>query len=430
MSKDPHIDGPGSRAQVPRSTSGVRRPGDAAPAAKEPPANGQGSNRQSISLVQRGNLQNLEKTLRRQWRLGQNIVLSWCWDERGLLVIFVPHYFLGNYCAQREGKETSENENYIRALISGRRRSSREELFAVAVRLGVSPTFIKLERPLEESPEVIGAVEQIIRRYGLSFVDRRGVLLFDITDFSLFSSFEQASQLNSLSYSMNSAYNKLSSWGVEINFARTTTGDGYYVWNRDLEQQSDQELFLFLLLVLADNALARDVSRGNTVPVIRAAFHIGSHYELYQAEGVSPTVFSYIVGDVTIELARIVEKAAPSQVLLGDFAAGQEFEYDSTEFIHRCADVCARLQGLPLMGEPLRELSCWLTRDASGGADEGFLDVAITDKHGLRHHAFNVQATFRFDGRELNLGLTPEEYRQSRSRARPPGSGTSDAWWV
>ena len=54
---------------------------------------------ESISIVQRGNLKTLEHTLRRQWRLGQNIVLCWSADERGLLVIFVPHYFLGNYCA-------------------------------------------------------------------------------------------------------------------------------------------------------------------------------------------------------------------------------------------------------------------------------------------------------------------------------------------
>ncbi|MDP5053325.1 MAG: hypothetical protein NWP69_06020, partial [Congregibacter sp.] len=237
-----------------------------------------------ISIVQRGNLQNLEKTLRKQWRLGQSIVLCWCWDERGLLVIFVPHYFLGNYCAHRDDPEVAtENENYIRALISGRRRKSRDELFAVAVRLSVSPTFIKLENPLDESISVMSGVEEIIRRYGLSFVERRAVLLFDIADFSLFSSFEQASQLNSLSYSMNSVYNKLSTRGMEINFARTTTGDGYYVWNRDNHPKSDQELFLFLLLVLADNALARAVSRGNTVPVVRAGFHIGSHYELYQA---------------------------------------------------------------------------------------------------------------------------------------------------
>ena len=53
----------------------------------------------AINIVQRGNLKALETTLRKQWRMGQNIVLCWSSDERGLLVIFVPHYFLGNYCA-------------------------------------------------------------------------------------------------------------------------------------------------------------------------------------------------------------------------------------------------------------------------------------------------------------------------------------------
>ncbi|HEY7775752.1 MAG TPA: hypothetical protein VIC02_04335, partial [Kineobactrum sp.] len=54
----------------------------------------------TISIVQRGNLKALEGALRKQWRLGQNIVLCWSADEHGVLVIFVPHYFLGNYCAR------------------------------------------------------------------------------------------------------------------------------------------------------------------------------------------------------------------------------------------------------------------------------------------------------------------------------------------
>jgi hypothetical protein len=372
---------------------------------------------EAISLVQRGNLQNLERTLRRQWRLGQNIVLCWCLDENGLLVIFVPHYFLGNFCADDAQSGAArgapgdplDNESYVRDLISGRRRKPREELFAIAVRLGVSPTFIKLEHPLEESAPVMGQVEEIIRRYGLSYVRRRAVLLFDITDFSLCSPFEQASQLNSLSYSMNSAYNKLSTRGVYINFARTTTGDGYYVWNRDTHETSDRDLFLFLLLTLVDNALARAASRGNTVPVIRAAFHIGSHYELYQAEGVNPTVFSYIVGDVTIELARIIEQAQPGQIMLGDFTGGAGFAEGSTEFVRHCAQVASELQGLQFMDVPLTELSCWLSRDAGDGDRERPLDVTITDKHGLRHHAFNLQGSFRLGDREVTLGLTPEQ---------------------
>ena len=366
-----------------------------------------------ISIVQRGNLRSLENTLRKQWRLGQSIVLCWCRDERGLLVIFVPHYFLGNYCAHPDDDSAAtENELYVRELLSGRRRKARDELFAVAVRFGVAPTFIKLDHPLEESERVMGAVEQIIARYGLSYVERRGVLLFDITDFSLFSSFEQASQLNSLSYSMNSAYNKLSGRGVHINFARTTTGDGYYVWNRDMHATADRDLFLFLLLTLADNTLARAASRGNTVPIIRSAFHIGSHYELYQAEGVNPTVFSYIVGDVTIELARIIEQAHPGQVMVGDFASREDYDTGSAEFVRDCAQKAAELDGLQFMDKPISGLRCGLSREVSDSSSDRPLDVTITDKHGLQHHAFNLEASFRLGDREVTLGLTPEQVQE------------------
>jgi hypothetical protein len=90
----------------------------------------------AISIVQRGNLKALETTLRRQWRMGQNIVLCWSSDERGLLVIFVPHYFLGNYCAagDTQGDVSQGNEAFIRDLISGQRRKTRDELFAVSHR--------------------------------------------------------------------------------------------------------------------------------------------------------------------------------------------------------------------------------------------------------------------------------------------------------
>ena len=81
---------------------------------------GDRESRDSISIVQRGNLKTLEQTLRRQWRLGQNIVLCWSADERGVLVIFVPHYFLGNYCAGAGAGsvEGDDNEAFIRKLIN------------------------------------------------------------------------------------------------------------------------------------------------------------------------------------------------------------------------------------------------------------------------------------------------------------------------
>ncbi|MFT4825642.1 MAG: hypothetical protein ACJASY_003463 [Halioglobus sp.] len=385
------------------------------------PSNDRPAEPAAISIVQRGNLKSLEQTLRKQWRLGQSIVLCWSADKRGLLVIFVPHYFLGNYCAAEGAREdsVSENEGFIRQLISGKRRKTRDELFDIAERLGVAPTFIKLSEALSEESNVEQAVEDLIKRYGLSYVDNRAVLLFDITEFSLYTPFEQASQLNSLSYSLNSAYSKLLAQGVEVNFARTTTGDGYYVWNRDLSAYADQDLYYFLLLVIADNTVARAASKGNTVPVIRTAYHMGSHYELYQAEGVSPTVFSYIVGNVTIELARMVDHAKADQILIGDFScemplrdssvSGQPMKISTPAFVRNSNRELAALEGIQLSGKSIRTMRCQLTQEDSGAEDSVPRRLQITDKHGRSRYAYNLQIEIGLEGEDLTLGLDSKQ---------------------
>lgn len=392
---------------------------------------------EAISIVQRGNLKSLEATLRKQWRMGQNIVLCWSADERGLLVIFVPHYFLGNYCAS-EGVQTAggrDNEAFIRQLISGKRRKSREDLFAISERLDISPTFIKLNTALTEEYAVIEAVEQLIKRYGLSYVESRAVLLFDIVEFSLYTPFEQASQLNSLSYSLNSAYNKLLAQGIEINFARTTTGDGYYIWNRDLGPGANQDLFYFMLLVVADNAMARTASRGNTVPVVRTGYHIGGHYELYQAEGVNPSVFSYIVGDVTIDLARMVDLAQARQILVGDFSFERANRGESgatlvsnvstPAFVSACNRDLARLRGTQLSGKTINSIAIRLTEHSEASTRPGPRRFRIVDKHGLVRHAYNLQIEMDLEGQVLVLGLGDEQLQvkpgvQAQVQAAPP----------
>ncbi len=368
----------------------------------------------TISIVQRGNLKALEASLRKQWRLGQNIVLCWSADERGLLVIFVPHYFLGNYCA-RLGSGGTDNEAFVRELISGNRRKQRDEFFAIADRLDVAPGFIKLSAPLAEEAPVMNAVEQLIKRYGLSYVSDRAALLFDIAEFSLFTPFEQASQLNSLSYSFNSAYNKLLARGIEVQFSRTTTGDGYYVWNRELGPAANRDLFVFMLLVVADNAAARAASRGNTVPTIRTAFHVGSHYELYQAEGVNPTIHSYIVGDVTIELARMVGEALPDQILVGhyesclppdaDHVAQMPGKVFSPVFIQHCNRALAAIRGVQFAGKVVTDMSCHLTGSSDPGERRAARRFLIVDKHGLAHHAYNLEVALQLEEATLALGL-------------------------
>jgi len=380
----------------------------------------------AISIVQRGNLKTLETTLRRQWRMGQNIVLCWSSDERGVLVILVPHYFLGNYCAVDDAPQgvSEGNEDFVRDLISGTRRKTREELFAVSERLDIAPMFIKLDTELTESPPVLEAVEQVIRRYGLSYVESRAVFLIDIVDFSLHTPFEQASQLNSLSYSLNSAYNKLRAQGIEINFARTSTGDGYYIWNRDLDPSANQALFLFMLLVVADNAVAQAASRGNTVPVIRTGYHIGGHYELYLAEGVNPSVFSYIVGDVTIELARMLDLAQANQLLVGEFHCEQAGVASNTvksitavpvtSFVSACNRQLHTLHGIPLSGKSINAMTCWLTEGVEKDGQTRPRRFRISDKHGLSHFVYNLQVEIELEGRQLSLGLSADRLPSRR----------------
>ncbi|MDX1735784.1 MAG: hypothetical protein R3228_15525 [Halioglobus sp.] len=386
---------------------------------------------QAISIVQRGNLKALEKTLRKQWRMGQNIVLCWSADERGLLVIFVPHYFLGNYCAA--SAQSADNEAFIRDLISGKRQKTREELFAVSERLDVPPTFIKLNTALSDEQQVLSAVEHLIKRYGISYVESRAVLLFDIVDFSLYTPFEQASQLNSLSYSLNSACSKLLGMGIEINFARTTTGDGYYVWNRELSAAANQDLFIFMLLVVADNAVARAASRGNTVPEIRTGYHIGGHYELYQAEGVNPSVFSYIVGDVTIELARMLDMAAPRQIMVGDFLCeqagwgGGELQSvtsaSTTTFVSTCNRRLETVRGIQLSSKGVDGLSCYLSEVQDKDGQVRPRRFRIVDKHGLSHYAFNLQIEIDMAGELLTLGLGDAELPSASAASESAGEG-------
>lgn len=351
-------------------------------------------------------LEQLESTLRRHWRLGQNMVLCWAPDPNGLLTIVVPHYFLGNFTASQSDAEVLDSdEQFVRQLISQSRRTTHDEIFEVAHRLGVSTNFIKLDDVITHDESVLTAIESVISRYSLGFVENRAVALFDIAEFSLFKPFQQASQLNSLSYSMNSAHTKLKREGVEVNFARTTTGDGYYVWNRDTGSYPNLDLLTFFLLVLIDNAAARSQSAAGTVPLIRAGFHIGSHYELSQAEGINPTVFSYIVGDVTIELARLLDDLEPGGIRLGNFSSSlpdqPEVISGPGDFLERCRYELLEMNSLKVADRSIDslELLDWTTGGSSARS------IELTDKHGMSHRVHSVGLRASLGDMQLDLGV-------------------------
>ena len=323
-----------------------------------------------MDLRQRSNLVHLEKRLHGEWGLGQNCILNWSVHEDGVLLLVVPHYAVAEYTAMPapgEPRRWRVSERFIMDLISGRRQLTPSQMQKVSRLLQVEPRLVRLRDPLAGSAAEARVIDMMVKRYGISYVENRAVALFDIVGFSLLSPFEQMTQLNSLSYSLNSAYAKMLEGQLGINFARSSTGDGFYIWNRDGGADANTNLYHFMHLVLADNAIARRKARTASVPRLRAAFHVGSCYEFHQAEGLNPTVHDYIVGEVTIELARMIERAMPGQIFVGDFharcaadeAQGMNgIDLDAIRFVDQAQDNLRRLRGLVLSGERISAIKC------------------------------------------------------------------------
>jgi hypothetical protein len=222
---------------------------------------------QEMGLRQRSNLVHLERCLHQHWSLGQNNILSWAPLDEGILILVLPHYAIAEYTSTLSSKNPPRvSPAFITELISGDRQLNFQQMQKVARLLDVKPVYVQLRQPLSGHPVETQIIEKMIRRYGINFVASRAVTLFDIVGFSLLTPFEQMTQLNSLSYSLNSAHAKMLEQDVGINFARSSSGDGFYVWNRDDGLEANVNLYHFMHIVLADNAIARSKAASKAVP--------------------------------------------------------------------------------------------------------------------------------------------------------------------
>jgi len=381
-----------------------------------------------MGLRQRSNLVHLERCLNDHWSLGQNSILSWAPLEDGLLILVVPHYAIAEYTAAPTDDPRLPQRvsaRFITELISGDRQLTMAQIQKVAKLLDIEPVFIPLRQPLTGHFVETEIIEKMIRRYGINYVASRAVTLFDIVGFSLLTPFEQMTQLNSLSYSLNSAHAKMLEQDIGINFARSSSGDGFYIWNRDHGLEANVNLYHFMHIVLADNAIARSKAMSRAVPRLRACFHVGSCYEFHQAEGLNPTIHDFIVGDVTIELARMIEAAMPGQILVGEFVAelpelgiGEEeaqLDLDAVTFLQRAQGNLSKLSGLELSGEKVTAIKCYLTGERQDNGEFSIRRLQITDKHGLSRTAYNAKVNiYRELADPILLGIEDKKLAPSQ----------------
>ena len=382
-----------------------------------------------MGLRQRSNLVHLETCLNDQWSLGQNCILSWAPLDDGLLILVVPHYAIAEYtAAPTDDPRLPQRVSaaFITELISGERQLSIAQIQKVAKLLDIQTTFIALRQPLTGHAAETQIIERMIHRYGVNYVASRAVTLFDIVGFGLLTPFEQMTQLNSLSYSLNSAHAKMLEQDVGIDFARSSSGDGFYIWNRDHGLEANVNLYHFMHIVLADNAIARSKAVSKAVPRLRACFHVGSCYEFHQAEGLNPTIHDFIVGDVTIELARMIEAAMPGQILVGEFvaeASGQangvedsQVNLDAVTFLQRAQGNLSKLSGLELSGEKVTAIKCYLTGERQDNGDFSIRRLQIRDKHGLSRTVYNAKVNiYRELAQPILLGIEDKKLTPSQA---------------
>lgn len=153
-------------------------------------------------------------------------------------------------------------------------------------------------------------------------------------------------------------------------------------------------------------------ARKPIVPSLRAGFHVGSSYEFHQAEDLNPTLFHYIVGNVTVELKRLIDHAQPRQILVGDFRVGRGSGLPSLttpEFVQLASTALAGLQGLELSGERVERVSAYLTGPGRGSDDFSIRVLDVRDKHGITRKAYNAKVNFHLEnGPSILLGIKDE----------------------
>lgn len=376
-----------------------------------------------LGFRERSNLADLHRQLQKHWALGRNLVLGWCGDSGDILALVVPHYAIADYCQGIPADTTNEPgvnpHGFINRLLAGPRHYSQHQLRTAARLLGTEPCRLRLRQPLTGSAVEVTAVERLVARYGIRYVPSRAVALFDIVGFSLRDPFEQMAQINSLTCSLNAVHSKLLSRRVHVDFARSSTGDGFYIWNRSLGREADINLYHFMHLVLADNAIARQKANGRTVPLLRTAFQIGSCYELQHAEGLNPTMYSHIVGEVTISLARMIASGMPGQILVGEFAgqpghggAGPEEVTEPAAFLESAQPSLQNLNGLELSGEAIESIKCYLTGMAREDGTFSIRRLSIEDKHGVVRGAYNAKVNiYRRGAQPILLGIQDRALR-------------------
>jgi hypothetical protein len=332
----------------------------------------------------------LDRKFRAIWDFGRVALIGCCVIDNGVNVLAAPVL------------SALETDAIKPHLVNGAGVMDADIMIDLAGELRINPVPIDLDNPVG-SPDgpALYELETAMRPYCISTTKQRGVGLLDISGFSLFTPEEQAAQLSMLSYALNSAHQKLSESGLNIDLASTTTGDGFYLWNRHEGLDEDASLFCLMTVALAHMALQYREVRPSFAPAVRACFGIGSHYTYFRPDHANGMGGDYIVGDVTIALARLIDHAKSRQIMISDFSRdnGNGHMVGTEDFLEQACQIFNDLQIIKIGDAAIAGVSRYLTGPQNDDGTYAIRKREIIDKHGFKHYAYNAK---------LNISLTQD----------------------
>lgn len=340
----------------------------------------------------------LRQALVGMWRFGSNALVAWTPSSSGIEILTVPTIRL------------FEIGQHHRRIFTGERLVGRRTFEEIVAAVNIQPIELRLSAPVGEGAGEVPptAIEDVISPFTVSRTDQRAVFLLDIVGFSKFAPEQQASQLTTMEFALNLAAEVVNRRGEPMTMRRSTTGDGFYVWSADKGLAADVSLFVTMVVFLTFIGSLTRTASASSIPVVRTCFGIGSHYTYRQPNPDGRLVNEFIVGDVTISLARLIGAARANQIMIGGFLRPDDSgrKYDVGGFLELALARLSWMRGFSVLGSTIDRISLYLT--GPRGQDGGFRTqrLRVVDKHGIEHHCYNLKLNiFPVAGEPFYYGL-------------------------
>ena len=316
----------------------------------------------------------------RGWEDGERSALGWAATTDALRVLMVKRAALLSICRARP------------ELWSDRRFRSPAALRDLAADLATAACVVEVALVGCVDAALHARLERLVERFTITLRPRRPVALVDLVGFSKRDPRDQLAQLTGLEQALCRAEAGLAAADFGFTPVRTTTGDGFYLWD------------------LGDGVDAR---------LLKATLGVGTCFTFHRVAARMPQNDTFVVGAVTVELVQLMAACAPGQILVGTGEQSRRLKIWE-------AAIPALNQSFGGTAAGRLRLRAALTGSSDGLGMRRVARLSVRAKHGWTYPTSNsVAAARRAQGpRVRHLGNGPAARAAVRERDRHPTVGS------